>query len=89
MQGSNPQYLLHLLHWQAISLPLVPPGKPDNNLQGKIIWKRIDVCVCIIILNYTIYKYTIFNMYILNHFVVHLKLTQHCKLTIFQFPKMV
>ena len=24
---SNP-YLLHLLHWQAGSLPLVPPGKP-------------------------------------------------------------
>ena len=26
-QGSNP-HLLHLLHWQAGSLPLVPPGKP-------------------------------------------------------------
>ena len=26
-QGSNP-YLLCLLHWQAGSLPLVPPGKP-------------------------------------------------------------
>ena len=26
-QGSNP-CLLHLLHWQAGSLPLVPPGKP-------------------------------------------------------------
>ena len=25
-QGSNP-HLLHLLHWQAGSLPLVPPGK--------------------------------------------------------------
>ena len=22
--------LLHLLHWQAGSLPLVPPGKPTN-----------------------------------------------------------
>ena len=28
-QGSNP-HLLHLLHWQAGSLPLVPPGKPKN-----------------------------------------------------------
>ena len=27
-QGSNP-CLLHLLHWQAGSLPLAPPGKPN------------------------------------------------------------
>ena len=26
-QGSNP-HLLHVLHWQAGSLPLVPSGKP-------------------------------------------------------------
>ena len=26
-QGSNPS-LLRLLHWQTVSLPLVPPGKP-------------------------------------------------------------
>ena len=26
-QGSNP-HLLRVLHWQAGSLPLVPPGKP-------------------------------------------------------------
>ena len=26
-QGSNP-HLLNLLHWQADSLPLMPPGKP-------------------------------------------------------------
>ena len=26
-QGSNPG-LLHLLHWQADSLPLAPPGRP-------------------------------------------------------------
>ena len=26
-QGSNP-CLLHLLHWQAVSLPPMPPGKP-------------------------------------------------------------
>ena len=33
-QGSNPS-LLYLLHWQAGSLPLIPPGKPPNNIQGK------------------------------------------------------
>ena len=29
-QGSKP-HLLCLLHWQAGSLPLVPPGKPEND----------------------------------------------------------
>ena len=28
-QGSNPS-LLYLLHWQAGSLPLAPPGKPSG-----------------------------------------------------------
>ena len=28
-QGLNP-YLLHLLHWQVGSLPLVPPGKTNK-----------------------------------------------------------
>ena len=28
-QGSNPS-LLHYLHWQADSLPIVPPGKPQR-----------------------------------------------------------
>ena len=28
-QGSK-WCFLHLLHWQTDSLPLVPPGKPDN-----------------------------------------------------------
>ena len=27
-QGSNP-HLLHPLHWQTVSLPLAPPGKPS------------------------------------------------------------
>ena len=27
-QGLNPPHLLCLLHWQASSLPLAPPGKP-------------------------------------------------------------
>ena len=30
-QGSNP-CLLGLLHWQAGSLPLVPPGKPSKGI---------------------------------------------------------
>ena len=29
-QGSN-LHLLHLLHWQAGSLPIVPPGKPSGS----------------------------------------------------------
>ena len=29
-QGSNP-CLLHLLHWQADSLPLAPPGVPKGD----------------------------------------------------------
>ena len=29
-QGSSPR-LLQLLHWQASSLPLAPPGNPNNN----------------------------------------------------------
>ena len=34
-QGSNPP-LLRLLHWQACSLPLAPPGKPVNKLYSNI-----------------------------------------------------
>ena len=28
-QPKDPSYLLRLLHWQADSLPLAPPGKPS------------------------------------------------------------
>ena len=31
-QGSNP-HLLRILHWQAGSLPLAPPGKSNTSLQ--------------------------------------------------------
>ena len=36
-QGLNP-HLLHLLHWQAGSLPLLPPGKPSKvkNKTGRL-----------------------------------------------------
>ena len=43
-QGSNPS-LLHLLHWQADSLPLAPPGKPDSCL-GKIHIFFFNMQVC-------------------------------------------
>ena len=32
-QGLNP-HLLHLLHWQVDSLPLVPPGQPKQEIEG-------------------------------------------------------
>ena len=45
-QGSNP-HVLHLLHWQAGSLPLAPPGKPllisvSNHLTN--IFKLQSIC---------------------------------------------
>ena len=43
--GSN-LHLLCLLHWQAGSLPLAPPGKPVL-LNGIEIQKRGDMCICI------------------------------------------
>ena len=36
-QGSNPR-LLHLLQWQADSLPPAPPGKPLNPHRANEIW---------------------------------------------------
>ena len=36
IQGSNPR-LLHLLHWQAGSLPLAPSGKPHILVQTTVI----------------------------------------------------
>ena len=27
-------YLLHLMHWQTGSLPLVPPGRPDRGISN-------------------------------------------------------
>ena len=51
-QGSNPR-LLRLLHWQAGSLPLAPPGNPqvdivqehpDNgDVQGKAWGKGVEI----------------------------------------------
>ena len=39
IQGSNLS-LLHILHWQAGSLPLAPPGKPANQLYSNENVKR-------------------------------------------------
>ena len=36
-QGLNP-HLLHLLHWQVDSLPLVPPGQPKQEIEGPLIY---------------------------------------------------
>ena len=36
-RGSNP-CLLHLLHWQAGSLPLAPPGKPERYHSWGLFW---------------------------------------------------
>ena len=52
-QGSN-LYLLCLLHWQASSLSLVPPGKLHHIY--------VCVCVCIHILFHSMY--IIYNLYL-------------------------
>ena len=56
-QGSNP-HLLCLLHWQAGSLPLAPPGKPSNTkgihqTTRKETKRRHYVCVTIYIVIHT------------------------------------
>ena len=42
-QGSNPG----LLHWQAGSLPLVPPGKPLHQPCAVCLCVCVYVCVCV------------------------------------------
>ena len=49
-QGSNPLFL-RLLHWQADSLPLEPPGKPQD--RGNLLEKRVthdlpSLCLCLL-----------------------------------------
>ena len=56
-QGSNP-HLFCLLHWQAGSLPLAPPGKPSNSkgihqTTRKETKRRHYVCVTIYIVIHT------------------------------------
>ena len=45
LQGSNPR-ILHLLHWQAGSLPLAPSGKP--NIMEKNMKKNFITCVSVV-----------------------------------------
>ena len=42
-QGSNPR-LLHLLHWQAGSLPLAPPRKPSQKWSQLIVTAQRNGC---------------------------------------------
>ena len=38
-------HLLHLLHWQADSLPLAPPGKPNLYSEGKLVLMiKVNIC---------------------------------------------
>ena len=48
-QGSNPR-LLGLLHWQAGSLPLVPPGKPGGGCYFELVFVRwgYTKCACVL-----------------------------------------
>ena len=47
-QGSNPGSLLGLLHWQAGSLPLAPPGKPNPPLTLSFF---DSICFCLSLLS--------------------------------------
>ena len=67
--SSQPRGLLPLLHWQADSLPLAPPGKPHKNV-------CVHMCIHDFIYMY-IYAHT--HIYV---FAVQKNLTQHCKPTI-------
>ena len=49
-QGSN-SCLLHLLHWQVDSLPLVPPGKPS--LVGVPLYETC--CFLLLLLRFSVY----------------------------------
>ena len=52
----------------------------EKNLKkNRYIYIYMYVCICVCVCVYIYIK--------LNHFAVHQKLTQHCKLTILQFLK--
>ena len=54
MQGSNPG-LLHLLHWQADSLPIEPPGKPQRGfhfiIHVKVLYGLTVICDPLLLLS--------------------------------------
>ena len=63
-QGSNP-YLLCLLHWQAGSLPLAPPGKPLTTLLYSV---STSFLLFIIVILFCIYMYIInLTMLVINN----------------------
>ena len=43
--GMSPPARVHLLHWQAYSLPHEPPGKPDVRINELIFTKDLEECV--------------------------------------------
>ena len=59
-QGSNPR-LLCLLHWQANSLPLVPPGKQGTDL-------KLNACKMVLLTSLTH-----FNVFLFFFFIVVIK----------------
>ena len=72
-QGWNPG-LLHLLHWQVGSLPLVPPGKPKACV-CVYIYIYMCVCVCMCVHVYMCVCMHIY-IYIPFHILFHYDLSQ-------------
>ena len=53
-------YVLHLLHWQADSLPLAPPGKQLANADNEIIYNMIsfesmNLYICVRVMQMCVY----------------------------------
>ena len=65
-QESNP-FLLCLLHWQAGSLPLVPPGKPKCPLM------QVKLCVCVCVCVYVYVQSNIYRIYIIIYILNYIK----------------
>ena len=63
-QGSNP-HLLCLLHWQAGSLPLAPPGKP------KIIIYLYITYYIVFIYNYMLLYYILHIIYMFIYIIIY------------------
>ena len=64
-QGSNP-CLLHLLHWQADSLPFAPPGKPDLPITSTCRQYRQTEVYYVSITNLNCWKSTSVNKMVLT-----------------------
>ena len=60
-------HLLHLLHWQAGSLPLAPPGKPLTTILNKLFWFLLNVSNMLL---YTIF----FNTHCLYDHVTYVEM---------------